>query len=64
LHQSQILEILPNRNALLLKSGTGWKPGYPGDATVGLGHGLSGWIYTRQFNEPVIVEHLSTEKHD
>ena len=33
----KILELLPNREALLLRSGVGWKPGYVGHATVGLG---------------------------
>jgi PAS domain S-box-containing protein len=34
---SKILEFLPNREALLLRSGTGWKPGYLGHATAGPG---------------------------
>ena len=58
---SKILELLPNRDALLLKSGTGWKPGYLGHATVGLGTESQAG-YTLQSNEPVIVENLPTEK--
>ena len=33
----KILELLPNHDALLMRAGTGWKPGYVGHATVGLG---------------------------
>ncbi len=58
---SKILEFLPNRDALLLRSGTGWKPGYLGHATVGLGTDSQAG-YTLQSKEPVIVEDLSTEK--
>src|ERR1019366_3027518 len=58
---SKILELLPNRDVLLLKSGTGWKPGYLGHATVGLGTDSQAG-YTLQSNEPVIVENLRTEK--
>jgi len=57
----KILELLPNQDALLMKSGTGWKPGYVGHATVGLG-AESQAGYTLLSDEPVIVENLQTEK--
>jgi len=57
---SKILELLPNRDALLLKSGVGWKPGYLGHATVGLG-AESQAGYTLQSEKPVIVDDLRKE---
>ena len=53
----KVLELLPNRDALLLRSGVGWKPGYVGHATVGLGDGSQAG-YTLLAREPVIVEDL------
>ncbi|MGA2881091.1 MAG: SpoIIE family protein phosphatase [Bryobacteraceae bacterium] len=58
---SKILEMLPTHDALLLRSGVGWKPGYVGHATVGLGADSQAG-YTLQSEEPVIVEDLATEK--
>jgi sigma-B regulation protein RsbU (phosphoserine phosphatase) len=57
----KVLEFLPNREALLLKSGVGWKPGYVGHATVGIGKDSQAG-YTLQSDEPVIVEDLEAEK--
>ena len=57
----KILELLPNRDALLLRSGVGWKPGYVGHATVGLGADSQAG-YTLQSGEPVIVEDLRAEQ--
>jgi PAS domain S-box-containing protein len=57
----KILEFLPNREALLLISGVGWKPGYLGHATVGLGKDSQAG-YTLLSDQPVIVEDLETEK--
>lgn len=57
----KVLELLPNRDALLMRSGAGWKPGYVGHATVGLGTDSQAG-YTLQSGEPVIVEDLETEK--
>ena len=57
----KILELLPNRDALLLRSGVGWKPGYVGHATVGLGTDSQAG-YTLLSGEPVIVEDLRAEK--
>jgi PAS domain S-box-containing protein len=58
---SKILELPPNRDALLLRSGVGWKPGYVGHATASLGTDSQAG-YTLQSSEPVIVEDLETEK--
>ena len=57
----KILELLPNRDALLMRSGAGWKPGYVGHATVGLGTDSQAG-YTLLSDEPVVVEDLQTEK--
>ncbi|MGA8148338.1 MAG: SpoIIE family protein phosphatase [Gallionellaceae bacterium] len=56
-----ILELLPNRDALLIRSGAGWKPGYVGHATVGLGTESQAG-YTLLSDEPVVVEDLQSEK--
>jgi PAS domain S-box-containing protein len=57
----KILELLPEGNALLLRSGVGWKEGYVGFARVGSGlESQAG--YTLSCNEPVIVEDLRKEK--
>ena len=57
----KILELLPNRDALLMISGAGWKPGSVGHATVGLGKDSQAG-YTLLSDEPVVVEDLQTEK--
>ncbi len=56
----KILEILPDRESLLLRSGVGWKPGYVGHATVGLGKESQAG-YALAVDEPVIVEDLPSE---
>ena len=56
----KVLELLPNRDALLLRSGAGWKPGYVGHATVGLGTDSQAG-YTLLSDQPVVVEDLRTE---
>lgn len=56
----KILEIMPDRQSLLLRSGVGWKPGYVGLAPVGLGRESQAG-YTLAVDEPVIVEDLQTE---
>ena len=56
-----ILEFLPNREALLLVSGVGWKPGYLGHATVSLGSDSQAG-YTLLSDQPVIVEDFQAEK--
>ena len=58
---SKILEMLPTRDALLLISGAGWKPGCVGHATVGLGTDSQAG-YTLLSDDPVVVEDLQTEK--
>jgi len=57
----KILELLPNHEALLLRSGVGWKPGYVGHATVALGEGSQAG-YTLLVGEPVVVEDLQAEE--
>jgi sigma-B regulation protein RsbU (phosphoserine phosphatase) len=57
----KILELLPDREALLMVSGAGWKPGSVGHATVGLGKDSQAG-YTLLSDEPVVVEDLKTEK--
>ncbi|HVJ08373.1 MAG TPA: SpoIIE family protein phosphatase [Acidisarcina sp.] len=58
---SEILEMLPNREALLMTAGVGWKPGYVGHATVGLGKDSQAG-YTLLSDKPVVVEDLQQEK--
>jgi PAS domain S-box-containing protein len=57
----EILEILPNREALLLVAGVGWRPGTIGHATVGPGRNSQAG-YTLLSDQPVIVEDLPSEK--
>jgi len=57
----KVLELLPGREACLLRSGTGWKPGYVGKAAVSIGQ-ESQAAYTLLSGGPVIVEDLRTEK--
>ncbi len=57
----KILEILPDGSALLLRAGVGWKEGFVGQATVGMGTDSQAG-YTLFSNKPVIVEDLRTEK--
>jgi sigma-B regulation protein RsbU (phosphoserine phosphatase) len=57
----KVLEFLPDHEALLLRSGVGWKPGYVGHATVGIGKGSQAG-FTLLSDEPVVVEDLQTEK--
>ena len=57
----QVLELLPSRQALLLRHGIGWKSGYVGQATVGLGTASQAG-YTLLADEAVVVEDLRTEQ--
>lgn len=56
----KLLELLPDRDRLLLRAGIGWKPGLVGRVTLGTG-GESHGGFTLRSNEPVIVEDLRTE---
>jgi PAS domain S-box-containing protein len=56
----KVLELLPSGQALLLRSGVGWKEGLVGRATVGSGTDSQAG-YTLLSDEPVIVEDLRTE---
>ena len=60
LEYCEILELLPNGETLLLRSGVGWKEGLVGNATVGANlDSLAG--YTLLMDEPVVVEDLRAE---
>jgi hypothetical protein len=56
----KILELLPDGNALLLRTGVGWKEGFVGHVTLGAGINSQAG-YTLLSNQPVIVEDLRTE---
>ncbi len=57
----EVLELLPDGKALLLRAGHGWKEGMVGHATVDTdSNSLAG--YTLQGKEPIIVRDLRTEK--
>jgi len=55
-----VLELLPDRRALILRAGIGWKPGYVGHATVESGR-RSQAGYTLLCDHPVIAEDFATE---
>ncbi len=57
----KVLELLPGRDACLLRSGIGWKPGYVGKATVKVNEGSQAG-YTLLSGEPVVVEDMRSEK--
>ena len=57
----KVLELLPGRDACLLRSGVGWKPGYVGKATISIGPESQAG-YTLFSDEPVVVEDLGAEK--
>ena len=57
---SKVLELLPDGDALVLRSGVGWKPGCIGNATVGLGTDSQAG-YTLQADKPVVVDDLRVE---
>ena len=60
LEYCEILELLPDGETLLLRSGVGWKKGLVGNATVGADlDSLAG--YTLLADEPVVVEDLRVE---
>jgi len=57
---SQVLEILPNNSAFLLKAGTGWHKNLVGVASIGLGHNcISEYAYIN--NEIAVTEDLLLE---
>lgn len=58
---SQILELLPGNNALLLCAGLGWKKGLVGKATVTAAKEKSQAGYTLFVNKPVIIEDFRVE---
>ncbi len=56
----KVLELLPDGNTLLLRSGVGWKDGVVGQATVSTGTESQAG-YTLVSTAPVIVDDLRTE---
>ncbi|MBA2345725.1 MAG: GAF domain-containing protein [Rubrobacter sp.] len=58
---SEVLELLPDGDRLLLRAGVGWKEGYVGSAVVGSGlESQAG--YTLISRGPVIVDNLRIER--
>jgi PAS domain S-box-containing protein len=57
---AQVLELLPEGDALLLKAGVGWREGLVGEATVSAGTDSQAG-YTLLSSEPVVVENLREE---
>ena len=57
----KVLELLPTREACLLKWGVGWKTGYVGKVAVSVSE-RSQAGYTLISDEPVVVEDFKTEK--
>lgn len=56
----KLLELMPDQNTLLLRSGVGWNPKLISRATVGI-EADSQAGYTLLVNEPIIVEEFRTE---
>ena len=56
----KVLELMPGREALLLRAGVGWKPGLVGTARVGTGPDSQAG-HTLACGAPVIVRDLRTE---
>jgi sigma-B regulation protein RsbU (phosphoserine phosphatase) len=57
----KVLELLPDRDAFLLRWGAGWKSGYVGSATVSIRESSQAG-FTLRSAEPVVVEDFKTEK--
>lgn len=56
----KVLELLPDGQTLLLRSGVGWRGGLVGEATVGTDENSQAG-YTLRVHEPVVVEDLRTD---
>ncbi|HEX7070318.1 MAG TPA: PAS domain S-box protein [Rhodothermales bacterium] len=56
----KVLEILPDKNLLLLRAGAGWQKSRVGSATVAMGRGSQAG-YTLMSGEPVVVQDMATE---
>ncbi|MFH7026199.1 MAG: response regulator [Heteroscytonema crispum UTEX LB 1556] len=55
----KVLELLPEKDALLLRAGVGWRPGLVNRAIISLDASSAG--YTLLVKQPVIIEDLRTE---
>ncbi|PSO95003.1 MAG: hypothetical protein BRC46_03545 [Cyanobacteria bacterium QS_6_48_18] len=60
LEYCQLLELLPDGETLLLRSGVGWQPGLVGNATLGTSTDFQAG-YTLLSHQPVIIEDMRTE---
>lgn len=58
---SKVMEMLPERDKLLLRSGIGWHEGLVGSATVDTDEHGSQAGYTLVCEKPVVVENLATD---
>jgi PAS domain S-box-containing protein len=56
----RILELLPDGNNLLLRAGTGWRPGLVGTAIVSGENTQAGYLI--ETNEDMVIEDFRTEK--
>ena len=56
----RILELLPDGNNLLLRAGTGWRPGLVGTAIVSAENTQAGYLI--ETNEDMVIEDFRTEK--
>jgi two-component sensor histidine kinase len=59
--RAKVMEALPDRDKLLMRAGTGWKPGLVGNLVVDAGSRSSGG-YTLYTGKPVTAEDIDTEK--
>ncbi len=57
---TEVLELLPSSNELVLRTGVGWKEGLVEQRTIGTGRDSHAG-YTLMTNEPVIIEDLRSE---
>jgi signal transduction histidine kinase/ActR/RegA family two-component response regulator/HAMP domain-containing protein len=57
----RILELLPEKNAMLFRAGTGWKKGVAGSAVISADPGSQAG-FTLQSGEPVVITELQNEK--
>jgi GAF domain-containing protein len=56
----KVLELLPDRNQMLLRAGINWRPGVVGHALISAGEGSSAGHAVRT-EQPVITEDITTE---
>ncbi len=59
--RAKVMEALPGGDKLLMRAGTGWKPGLAGNLVVDAGSRSSGG-FTLYTGKPVIAEDIENEK--